>query len=305
MTAHDHSAPHPESPETPRHLPGHIAAALARAGGGTDSAGQGWAGRDLSGEGNPLHNFDADDGLADPGYLAAIDALIAGTGTEREVHAALATSRVFIAVVAQLAEGGLGEHGFAEDKEADMALVTLTAPDGRTALPVFTTVDHLQAWHGEARPVAVYAPRAALSAVSEEAQMLVIDPGAEVTFVLRRPGMWALAQQREWTPSYLDESLPEILRELVAGESSVAGINMAPGHGVGSRTASGEPVPGGGSGPELRLEIVFRAGTLGADARETATRIQSALGANQAFTETVDSLELALTAESHAGGNAQ
>lgn len=305
MNAHDHSASHTEGTGTPKHLPGHIAAALARAGGGTDSAGQDWAGRDLSGEGNPLHNFDSDDGLADPGYLAAIDALIAGTGTEQQVHAALATARVFIAVVAQLAEGGLGEHGFTEDKEADMALVTLTAPDGRTALPVFTTVENLQAWHAEARPVAVYAPRAALSAVTEEAQMLVIDPGADVTFVLRRPGMWALAQQREWLPSYADESLLGILRELAAGEPAIAGISLAPGQGVGSRTAGGQVLRGGGPGPELRLEIMFRAGTTGVEARESATRIQSTLAGNAVFAEAVDSLELALTAAPLHGGNPQ
>ncbi|XQN48871.1 SseB family protein, partial [Glutamicibacter creatinolyticus] len=51
-------------PEPKRHLPGHIAAALAQAGSKSDSAGQSWEGRDLSGDGNPLHNFDKDDGLA-------------------------------------------------------------------------------------------------------------------------------------------------------------------------------------------------------------------------------------------------
>ena len=43
-----------------------------------------------------------------------------------------------------------------------MALVTLKAPDGRLAMPVFTSAAALAAWHPEARPVAVYAARAAL-----------------------------------------------------------------------------------------------------------------------------------------------
>ena len=47
----------------------------------------------------------------------------------------------------------------------------------------------------DARPVAVYAARAALSAVAEGAELMVLDPGSEVTFVVRRPGLWALAQQ--------------------------------------------------------------------------------------------------------------
>lgn len=294
MSANSPSSPSGQGAE--RHLPGHIAAALLRAGGAVDSAGQSWEGRDLTGEGNPLHNFDNDNGLVDPQLEAALAALVAGTGSEQQVHAALAEARIYIAVVAQLAEGGLGEHGFTEDKEADMALVTLTAPDGRKALPVFSSVDNLQAWHAEARPVAVYAPRAALSAVSEDAQMLVLDPGAEFTFVLRRPGMWALAQQRAWIPSYLNEDLAAVVSEQATSEDSLASIHMAPGQGVGTRTASGSSVPGGGPGPELRLEFTFHPGIDEAGARECVSRIHARLAANQDFAEGVDSLEVALKA---------
>lgn len=282
--------------ESPRHLPGHIAAALARAGSPADSAGQSWEGRDLSGAGNPLHNFDNDNGLIDERLAAALAALIGGTGSEQGVHAALAASRIYIAVIAQLAEGGLGEHGFTEDKEADMALVTLNAPDGRTALPVFSSVDRLQAWHGEARPVAVYAPRAALSAVAEDAQMLVLDPGADYTFVLRRPAMWALAQQKDWTPSYLNEQLAALVAQQAGNEEALASIQLSPGQGVGSRTARGTSVPGGGSGPELRIEFTFRPGTDEATARACVSRIHSELAANPEFAENVDSLEIALKA---------
>ncbi|MBV1780875.1 SseB family protein [Paeniglutamicibacter sp. ABSL32-1] len=294
MSANSPSSPAGQGAE--RHLPGHIAAALARAGGSGDSAGQEWEGRDLSGEGNPLHNFDNDNGLIDENLRAAFDGLIAGSGGEQQVHAALAGARVYIAVVAQLADGGMGEHGFAEDKEADMALVTLNAPDGRKALPVFSSVDNLQAWHPEARPVAVYAPRAALSAVSEDAQMLVLDPGADFTFVLRRPGMWALARQQEWIPSYLSEDLAAVVAEQASDEEALASIQIAPGRGVGTRTAAGASVAGGGSGPELRLEFTFRPGTDEAAARECVSRIHARLSANQDFAENVDSLEVALKA---------
>ncbi len=87
-----------------RELPGHIAAALAGAGGATDSAGQPWSGRSLSGDDAKIHNFEDDDGSADAGYVAAIAALINGTGSEEDVVASLATARVFVPVVAQLAE---------------------------------------------------------------------------------------------------------------------------------------------------------------------------------------------------------
>ena len=278
-----------------RALPGHIAAALAAAGGPTDSAGQAWAGRDLSGDGNPLHNFDDDDGRADAGYLAAVADLVAGTGSEAAVVTALARARLFVPIVATLGEEGEGHDGLASDKQADMALVTLTAPDGRKALPAFSSVDALQRWHPEARPVAAYTARAALSAVSEEAQLMVLDPGAEVTFVVRRPALWALAQQKPWTPSYADPDLADTVRGIALGEPAVQDVTLAQGPGTASRTAGGTVIPGGGSGPELRVILRLAPG-LDADAvRGIAGSVQHLLAAHPDFVERVDSLELKLT----------
>ncbi|MDR4533335.1 SseB family protein [Glutamicibacter sp. PS] len=282
-----------------RHLPGHIAAALARAGEPSDSAGQSWEGRDLSGEGNPLHNFDQDDGLANPDVVAAIQALRAGTGDEAGVHAALANARVFVAVVAQLGEEAMTEHGFASDKEADMALVKIKAPDGRMALPIFTTVGDLQAWHPQARPVAVYAPRAALSAVSEEAQLLVMNPGSEFTFVLRRPGVWTLAKQVPWVPSYRDESLAELIGQAVAEHQMIDSVRLGPGRGVASRDRDGAVVGGGGVGPELNVQLVFRHGTPKELAEATARQIHTELAQDVHFAEAVDSMELSLMSTAH------
>ncbi len=135
----------------------------------------------------------------------------AGAGDEAAVVASLATARVFVPILATLAEEGDGVADLHADKQADMALVTLKAPDGRTAMPVFTSAASLAAWHPEARPVAVYAARAALSAVAEGAELLVLDPGSPITFVVRRPAVWALAQQRDWTPSYAIRSWPAAL----------------------------------------------------------------------------------------------
>jgi hypothetical protein len=278
-----------------RNLPGHIAAALAGAGGPADSAGQSWSGRDLSGEGNPLHNFDADDGGPDAGYLAALAALEAGTGSEAEVVASLATARVFVPIVATLGAEEQSEHGLTADKEADMALVTLTAPDGRKALPVFTSVPALQQWHPKARPVAVYAARAALSAVSEEAQLLVVDPGADVTFVVRRPAMWALAQQRTWTPSYADEEVARAVSAAVDVEPAVTGVQLAPGPGTVTQSARGTVVAGGGAGPELRMVLHLAPGLDAQAVQGIAGMLQQRLAADPLFVERVDSLELKIT----------
>ena len=282
-----------------RHLPGHIAAALAGAGGATDSAGQPWAGRSLSGDDAKIHNFDADDGTADAGYLAALSDLAAGTGDEAAVVAALATARVFVPILAQLAEEGeaaAGPNGdpLHSDKQADMALVTLKAPDGRTAMPVFTSAASLTAWHPEARPVAVYAARAALSAVAEGAELLVLDPGSEVTFVVRRPAVWALAQQQPWTPSYADPDLAGALGEGAVGFPAVRRVEIHPGGGVASATADGRRLPGGGAGPELRVVLYLEDGLDAAGVQSIVAGLNNAWARNEIFAERVDSIEVKL-----------
>lgn len=287
-----------------RHLPGHIAAALAGAGGATDSAGQPWAGRSLSGDDAKIHNFDNDDGTADAGYLAALSDLAAGTGDEAAVVAALATARVFVPILAQLAEEGeaapgpngdpLHDDKLLGDKQADMALVTLKAPDGRTAMPVFTSAASLSAWHPEARPVAVYAARAALSAVAEGAELLVLDPGSEVTFVVRRPAVWALAQQQPWTPSYADPDLAGALGEGAVGFPAVRRVEIHPGGGVASATADGRRLPGGGAGPELRVVLYLEDGLDAAGVQSIVAGLNNAWARNEIFAERVDSIEVKL-----------
>jgi len=304
-----------QRPPASRELPGHIAAALAGSGGATDSAGQPWAGRSLAGEDAKIHNFEHDDGTADAGYLAAVAALRSGDGDEAAVVASLATARVFVPIVAQLAEesehahgphgSGHGDdelHGHDElhgdklhgDKQADMALVTLKAPDGRTALPVFTSAAALEAWHPEARPVAVYAARAALSAVAEGAELLVLDPGSEYTFVVRRPAVWALAQQHDWLPSYADPELGRAMAEATSGYTAVRRVELEPGGGVASATAGGAVVRGGGPGPELRVVLYLEDGLDAAGVQAIVAGLNADWSRNAVFAERVDSIEVKL-----------
>lgn len=277
-----------------RHLPGHIAAALAGAGGPTDSAGQPWQGRSLAGDDGKIHNFEDDDGAADAGYLAAVSALRNGSGDEAAVIASLATARVFIPIIAQLAEESEGDDGLVSDKQADMALVMLKAADGRTAMPVFTSAQALASWHPDARPVAVYAARAALSAVSEQAELLVLDPGSEVTFVVRRPGLWALAQQQTWVPSYLDGEVAGTIAEAADAFPAVRNIGLFPGAGVATTTANGETMPGGGAGPELQVVLYLEDGLDAAAVQDLVAGLQAVWSRNVLFGERVDSIEIKL-----------
>lgn len=283
-----------------KQLPGHIAAALAGAGGTTDSAGQPWSGRDLPAQ-EKYHNFDADDGAMDPGFAAALADLAAGDGTEAQVVASLATARVFIPIVAQVAETTVGENGLASDKESDMALVTLQGPDGRRALPVFSHTEALARWHPEARPVAVYAARAALSAVAEEAQLLVVDPGSQRPFVVRRPAMWALAQQHQWLPSYLDPAVATVLEASLAAldDPRAVGISASAGAGIGSQwdtgsAVSGRLVQGGGTGPELCVTLTLLPGLDESTINGMLSLLQGFWARSEVFAHAVDSVQIRL-----------
>ncbi|MDP5227871.1 MULTISPECIES: SseB family protein [Arthrobacter] len=278
-----------------RELPGHIAAALAGAGGPADSAGRPWEGRSLAGDDAHIHNFEHDDGEASPALAAALAALRDGSGGEAGVLAALATARVFIPIVAQLAEEGEGHDGLHADKQADMALVTIKAPDGRMALPVFSSAGALERWHPEARPVATYAARAALSAVSEQAQLMVLDPGSDFTFVVRRAPLWALAQQKEWTPSYEDPAVAEAFRASGQWHPAVGAIQVRRGSGVVSRDAQGVEVAGGGIGPELCVELGLRPGLDSAQVSALVSELQRNWAGNETLAEGVDSIEVKVT----------
>lgn len=256
-------------------LPGHIQAAIDRNlarqnrdafGRPADSAGTSWEGRDLASAGidgstNPLHAFDTDDGLESDAWTKVSQDLVDGNADEKDVFRVLENLRVFAAVIPTVAETVThthtdehgDEHSIDSDKEADVALVSLKAADGRGALPVFTSIPKLTEWHQGARPVAVWMPRACLSAVDEGNELVVIDPGATVTYVVRRPEVYALAQQKPWTPSYEDVEIAQELSALTELIPGLAQLAMAPGRGVATQTIQGHVIAGGGAGPELAL----------------------------------------------------
>ncbi len=289
-----------------KELPGHIAALLQRQarddqGRPADSAGVPWEDRDLSGAGNPLHTFDGDDGLASPAVREARERLLAGELDEAGFVNALSGQRLFVPVLAELAEEAAPAHsptgessGPVGDKQADITLISITSRDGRQTMPVFTSVEALTAWHGQARPVAAEAERIMLAAMAEGAELAVLDPGAEFTFVLRRPALQALAQAARWVPSYRDPELAEALGGILDLCPGVAQLQIQPGDGVSSATADGRSVAGGGSGPELSIGVVLVPGADGVDARLALASVQAALADVGLLRERADSVQVKL-----------
>lgn len=299
-------------------LPGHIQAAIDRNlarqnrdafGHATDSAGRTWKGRNLEGTGingssNPLHAFDTDDGLADEAWTTVSQALIDGDANEKDVFGVLEKIRVFAAVVPTVAETTQQihvddqgrEHTVESDKEADVALVSLKSADGRGALPVFTSIPKLTAWHKDARPVAVWMPRACLSAVDEGNELVVIDPGSYLTYVVRRPEVYALAQQQNWIPSYQDAEIAHQLRELIELVPGLAQLALAPGRGVATQTKDGHVISGGGAGPELALVATPTDPTDTVGHKLMLTTLHALISEHELLTQRADTVEIVLGA---------
>ncbi|WP_222848196.1 SseB family protein [Cellulosimicrobium cellulans] len=217
----------------------------------------------------PTSAFAGDDGSADPRVAAALTALGDGTGTLAGVVEALAGTRVLVPVLAELEAAEtveVGGHAHTADKEASAGIVALQAPDGRTALPVFSSVAAMAAWRRDARPVPTDVVRAALSAVSEGWELLVLDAGGPVTALLPRPAVWALAQLQPWRPAVLPGTGAGGAGTGAAaggGAAADGGATVGAGGAVGPRV--GAPGPDGAAEPSVDPEVraAVRAAVLG------------------------------------------
>ncbi|MFL6026502.1 MAG: SseB family protein [Friedmanniella sp.] len=142
--------------------------------------------------------FPGDQGLADPGTRRAMAAAVGGGDASNYLRAvaALCQDRLLVPVVATATRLGETVGGLSSDKEAEMSVVMLQAADGRRALLAFTGLDSLQAWQGEARPVAVTLDRAAQTAVAEGVAALLVDFAGPHPLVLEGDVLASLAAGR-------------------------------------------------------------------------------------------------------------
>jgi hypothetical protein len=154
--------------------------------------------------------FSGDDGTTPVTVAEALSAYAQEPVLGRyQVIASLQATRVLVPVVAILGEVEYDEHGHAHDKTSDMATVLTTAPDGRTGMLAFTSLETMAAWDAQARPVASSLQIAAASGIQDGAAALVIDlagpqqlviEGVELTYVaeglrlIRVDDGWAWAQ---------------------------------------------------------------------------------------------------------------
>jgi hypothetical protein len=234
--------------------------------------------------------FAGDDGSCDLRLRTALEAYGRGDGSLAQVVTALAGTRVLVPVLAALETAGIvevGDHRHTIDKEASAGIVALRAPDGRTALPVFSSVASMAAWRPDARPVPFDIARATLSAVTEQWELVVLDPGGPTTVLIGRPAVWALAQQREWQPAVVrtqgrDTVDPRIRSAIGRAVGSVSGVLAA------------DAVPGRRA--EVAVVLTLVPGLDRARLDVVLAHVNAALAADETVTASVDSLELRLIA---------
>jgi len=214
--------------------------------------------------------FEGDDGSAQPGLTAAL-----ADGDPAGLMAELATARLLVPIVAEPVDTAV-QDGLTVDKQTDMAAVTLVAPDGERALPVFSSLHALAAWDPAARPVPVTAARAGQAAVSERCDVVVVDVAGPVTRVLRPSMVWALAQERPWLPPHLDDFVAAGVARAVAEEPDVTS------HHVEEGAPAGQGV--------LGVVLELREGLAGDEVQAVATRVGERLATDGELRARIDGL---------------
>lgn len=237
----------------------------------------------------PSSPFAADDGSADPHLASVLAAFGAGRRSVADVVDALAAARVLVPVLAETAARPKDEHEHEpepehtpeghHDSRASAGIVALRAPDGRMALPVFTSVATMAAWRAGARPVPTDVPRAARSALEEGWEVLVVDPGGPVTMLVPRPAVVALAEGQQWRPAVSGGAVDDEIRAAVAG--AVGGLRQV---------LAVDVTPGRRA--EVAVVLTLAAGLDRARLDAVLAAVNEALAADVTVAERVDSLEL-------------
>jgi hypothetical protein len=246
----------------------------------SDSAGVPWEGRELE-----ENRFAGDDGSAPEEFLTAISSFRAGELGQAAVVNVLRVSRLLVPLLAQLGESEIGANGLKVDKSAELSIVTVKSPDDQDALVVFTSVAAMQRWNPSARPVPTDAIRVCLAAASQLSTRVVVDPGSDTEFVIRRPAIARIAQSLDWQPAELNQEVRAVVGDSVANESQVIDFELS----------SADP-EAKLAGAELQVALKLVNGSSPADVRELLERVSKRWSESEAFASAVDSVSIKLLA---------
>ena len=180
-----------------------------------DSAGVPWKGRSF--DENPW----AEDDGETPEVIAR--ALAATPFVKMGFVESLRGQRLLVPLIAEIGESGFGPHGQMVDKSADLAIVAVSTPDDRTAIPAFTSVADMLSWKPEARPVPVSINKLCVATVGEGHTRVIINPATHAR-ALRRTELAALAQDLKIIDAV---SGPEVKQVIAHAVKEVRDVVMA------------------------------------------------------------------------------
>ncbi|MEO8528364.1 MAG: SseB family protein [Pseudolysinimonas sp.] len=225
----------------------------------------------------------ADDGTADARLIETVRRFRAHELGMTEVVEALAPTRVLVPLLAERGDEGFGAHGQLVDKAQELSLVTVEGPDGRSVLPVFSSVDAMSAWNPVSRPIPVTASRAALAAASDELGAIVLDPGSPTEVAIRRTAFQSLAAATRFTPCFLDEGVLAAFLTASEWEPAVRAVQLAPGDPEGRL-----------AGPELIVHLTLEAGLDSEQLDALLTRLGNVWAESEMIADRVDSIAVRL-----------
>jgi len=165
-------------------------------------------------------------------------------------------------------------RAFPSEKAVEVMLITIKGSDGRIALPAFTSLDALSRWKAGARPVPASTQRVCAGALSEGADLVVIDPAGPAMVELSGAVLWALAEGRAMPPLADDLAVIGAIRDATEDMT---------------RAFSGTFLqPGADQSTDLVIQLVARAGADPAELRDAAAELASRLAADPIMRSRVD-----------------
>ena len=159
----------------------------------------------------------------------------------------------------------------------------MKSPDDQDSLVVFSSVESMTLWNKESRPVPTDAIRVSLAAASQMSTRVVLDPGSESEFVIRRPAIAKIAQSLPWMPPEKNPEVLKVLKESIAGEELVVEVDAATAD-PGSRLA----------GAELLVSFQLQPGAAPDQVKELIERVSSFWSRSEEFASSVDSVSIKL-----------
>ena len=243
-----------------------------------DSAGRPWEGRSFG-----QNAFADDDGKAPAKLVEAIEKFRAGEVGAEVVVDQIRVSRLLVPLLANLGESEEGAHGHKVDKSAELSIVTVKSPDDQDSLVVFSSVECMNRWNRESRPVPTDAIRVSLAAASQMSTRIVLDPGSETEFVVRRPAIARIAQSLPWMPPEQNPEVLKVLKDSIAGEELVVGVD--------AETADPQSRL---IGAELQVSLQLQPGAAPDQVRALIERVSSCWSKSEEFASSVDSVSIKL-----------